>query len=119
MNFSVNVSGVQRTSAAAIKKNNFHPYKRKVLHELNEEDYDRHLQICETTSEREYMMTIFFLMCFSDEFPFFFNDTVNHHNCFYWNANNSKIFHEVYTHYPPKLNVWIFGGRIIGPEFSP
>lgn len=115
------VSGVSRTSIQRIlKTHKFHPYKISLTQELNEDDGDRRLQFCEVVSERAIENPHFlFNICFSDECSFFLNGTVNRHNCRYWSDFNPRIFHEVHTQRPQKLNVWagIFGNRIVGPFF--
>lgn len=117
------VSGVSRTTVQRIlKKHKFHPYKISLVHELNEDDYDRRLQFCETISETTTTNPRFlFNVCFSDECSFFLSGTVNRHNCRYWSDSNPRIFQEVHTQYPEKLNVWagIFGDRLVGPFFLP
>lgn len=103
-----------------LKKFKFHPYKIKLLHELNEDDYDRRLEFCENISQRITDSRHFlYNICFSDESSFFLNGTVNRHNCRFWSDENPHVFHEVHTQTPQKLNVWagIFGDRIIGPIF--
>jgi hypothetical protein len=117
------VSGINRTSIQTIlKKNKFHPYKIHLVQELHEDDYDRRLQFCEIMSERAGNDPQFlFNICFSDECSFFLNGTVNRHNCRYWSDSNPRVFHEVHTQQPEKLNVWagIFGDRLVGPFFLP
>ncbi|EFN73065.1 hypothetical protein EAG_00196, partial [Camponotus floridanus] len=107
------VSGISRTSIRRILKHHkFHPYKIKLLQELNEDDFDRRLQFCEVMSERITNNPNFlFNICFSDECSFFLNGTVNRHNCRYWAESNPSIFYETHTQHPKKLNVWtdIFG----------
>ena len=118
-----NVSGVSRTSVQRIlKKYKFHPYKIRLVQELNEDDFDRRVQFCEIMSERAMQNENFlFNVCFSDECTFFLNGIVNRHNCRYWADTNPRIFHETHTQYPQKLNVWagIFGNSIVGPFFLP
>lgn len=87
---------------------------------MNDDDFDRRLQFCETMSERAIADQHFlFNICFSDECSFFLNGIVNRHNCRYWSDSNPSIFHEVHTQHPQKLNVWagIFGDRLVGPFF--
>nr|CAH7738443.1 unnamed protein product [Callosobruchus chinensis] len=117
------VTGISRTSIQRILKHyKWHPYKIQLLHELNEDDHDRRLQFCEIMSQLilnhpNYLLNV----CFSDECSFFVNGTVNRHNCRYWSDTNPRIYHEVHTQNPQKLNVWagIFGDHIIGPFFLP
>lgn len=112
---------ISRTSIWRIlKAYKFHPYKIHLVHQLNEDDFDRRQEFCELMVERlinnpNYLFNI----CFSDECSFFLNSTVNRHNCRYWSDANPRIFHEVHTQTPQKLNVWagIFGDRLIGPIF--
>lgn len=116
-------SGFTRTRIANILKHHkFHPYKIHLSHALNEDDFDRRVEFCDTMSERvtanpNYLYNV----CFSDECSFFLNGTVNRHNCRYWADANPRLFHEVYTQQPQKLNVWagIFGDNIVGPFFLP
>lgn len=117
------VSGIRRSSIQKIlKKHKFHPYKIHLVQELNEDDFDRRVQFCETIVEQATNDQHFlFNVCFSDECSFFLNGTVNRHNCRYWADSNPRIFHEVHTQHPEKLNVWagIFGNQIVGPFFLP
>lgn len=117
------VTGVSRTSIQRVlKKYKFHPYKIRLVQELNEDDFDRRLQFCEIMSERAMHNGNFvFNVCFSDECSFFLNGLVNRHNCRYWADTNPRIFHETHTQHPQKLNVWagIFGNSIVGPFFLP
>lgn len=116
-------TGVPRTSVQRVlKKYKFHPYKIRLVQELNEDDFDRRLQFCEVMSERALNNDNFiFNVCFSDECSFFLNGLVNRHNCRYWADSNPRIFHETHTQHPQKLNVWagIFGNSIVGPFFLP
>ncbi|KAJ8922531.1 hypothetical protein NQ315_007561 [Exocentrus adspersus] len=102
------VTGMSRTSFQRIlKKYKFHPYKIQLVQELNEDDFDRRLQFCEIVSERAINNENFlFNVCFSDECTFFLNGEINRHNCRYWADTNPRIFHEVHTQHPQKLNVW-------------
>jgi ribosomal protein S13 len=116
-------SGVSKSSVQRIlKEQNFHPYKIRLVHELNEDDYDRRLQFCENVTELlihnpHYSYNI----CFSDECSFYVNGHVNKHNCRYWSDTKPNWYREEHTQTPQKLNVWagILGNRIIGPFFIP
>lgn len=112
----VSYGGTQRL----LKHHKFHPYKVRLIHELNEDDPDRRLQFCDTMQEKitddpDFLMKI----CFSDESTFFLNGEVNRHNCRYWAQENPLVGRETHTQYPQKINVWcgILGDRIIGPFF--
>ncbi|CAH1962421.1 unnamed protein product [Acanthoscelides obtectus] len=75
------VCGVsRRTVQRSLKAHSFHPYKIHLVQELNEDDFDRRLQ--------------------------FYEDMINRHNCRYWFDSNPRIYHEVHTQQPQKLNVW-------------
>ncbi|XP_067130452.1 uncharacterized protein [Centruroides vittatus] len=115
------VTSISRTTIRWIlKAHNFHPYKINLVHQLNEDDFDRRQQFCEIMTERLRIdVDYLFNICFSDECTFFLNSTVNRHNCRYWSDNNPSIFHEVHSQTPQKLNVWagIFGDRLLGPIF--
>lgn len=117
------VSGESRTTIRRIlKKHKFHPFKIRLVQELNEDDFDRRLQFCEVVSEiinnnHNYIFDI----CFSDECSLYFNGTVSRHNCRYRSDENPRVFREVHTQHHQKLNVWagIYGNHIIGPFFIP
>ena len=103
-----------------LKKNKFFPYKIQILHELNEDDYDRRIEFCESMCQRiDEDPHLIKNICFSDESTFFLNGIVNRHNCRYWDNENPHIFQEGHTQFPEKINVWagIYGNEIIGPFF--
>lgn len=103
-----------------LKKNKFHPYKINLVHELNEEDFDRRMEFCEVMMERcnndpQFVEHV----AFSDEASFYLNGTVNRQNCRYWSDTNPHWMMEAQTQYPEKVNVWagIVGNNILGPFF--
>lgn len=109
-----------RSVQRVLKKNKFHPYKLKILHELMEDDPDRRIEFCEIMMDRlqrnrNYTKTI----CFSDECTFFLNGKVNRQNVRYWSDANPHVYREGNTQFPQKINVWagILGNHIIGPLF--
>lgn len=116
-------SGVSRSSVHRIlKAHKFHPYKFKLVHELNEDDPDRRLEFCEIFSEQlNGNANLLYNTCFSDESTFYLNGEVNRHNCRYWSEANPHLFMETHTQRPQKLNVWagILGDHIVGPFFIP
>lgn len=115
------VTNISRTTIRRILKHHkFHPYKIHLVHQLNEDDFDRRQEFCEIMTTRiDADENFLFNICFSDEATFFLNSTVNRHNCRYWSDANPHVFHEVHTQFPQKLNVWIgiYGDRLIGPVF--
>lgn len=76
------VSGVSRSSIIRIlKAHKFHPYKTRLVQELNEDDPDRRLQFCEEMSQRLIAdPDLLFNICFSDECTFHLNGALNRHN---------------------------------------
>lgn len=113
--------GVARSTVQKyLKKNKFHPYKLKHVHELNEDDPDRRVQFCELMTDRlNINEDLVSHICFSDECTFFLNGFVNRQNVRYWSDENPRIVREVHSQYPQKLNVWagILGNHIVGPIF--
>lgn len=99
----------------------FHPYKVKLVQQLNEDDPDRRLQFCETMMGRIDADNLFLnRIVFSDEATFFLNGSVNRHNMSYWSETNPHwTIDSRSTQYPEKINVWagILRNRIIGPFF--
>lgn len=103
-----------------LRKEKLLPYKQQLIHELNEDDFDRRVEFCEQmmekcTADENFASNI----VFSDEATFMLNGTVNRHNCRYWSSENPHWAEEGHTQYPEKLNVWagIIRGHIIGPFF--
>lgn len=110
----------QRTVLRVLKKEKYHPYKIKLLHELNEDDPDRRLQFCETMMEICNLNPFFHRkILFSDEATFCLHGSVNRQNCRYWSKNNPRWMRESHTQNPQKVNVWagILNNTIIGPFF--
>lgn len=114
-------SGVSATSVFRIMKmNKFHPFKIRLVQEINEDDPDRRLQFCEYFSEQLIINpNLLYNTCFSDECTFMLNGQVNRHNCRYWSDTNPHLLHETHTQVPQKLNVWagILGDHLVGPFF--
>ena len=103
-----------------LKEEKFRPYKLQLIHELNEDDFDRRMEFCEQMMERCNVDEDFASnIVFSDEAIFMLNGTVNRQNCRYWARNNPHWVQEGHTQYPQKVNVWtgIVGGHVVGPFF--
>lgn len=113
--------GISHTSVHRIlKKEKLRPYKQQLIHELNEDDFDRRMEFCEQMMEKCNMDDNFAVnIVFSDEATFMLNGTVNRHNCRYWSDTNPHWAEEGHTQYPQKVNVWagVIGRHIIGPFF--
>lgn len=114
-------SGISHSSVQRIlKTEKLRPYKLCLIHELNEDDFDRRAEFCELMMERCNADENFASnIIFSDEATFMLNGTVNRHNCRYWSRISPHLVEEGHTQYPQKVNVWagIIGGHIIGPFF--
>lgn len=113
--------GISHKSAQTIwHKEKYHPYKVCLVHELNEDDFDRRLQFCEIMQpichqDQNFAANILF----SDEATFYLNGTVNKQNCRYWSKENPRWIQEARSQSPEKLNVWagILKDKVIGPFF--
>jgi len=102
-----------------LKKNKFHSFKVTFVHELNEDDFDQ-VEFCEDMMVRiDNNPNFHFNIVLSDEATFELNDTLNRHNCRYWDNVNPYWKREDNTQYSVKLNVWagILNDQIIGPFF--
>jgi len=91
-----------------------------LVHELNEDDFDRRVEFCENMMARiDNNPNFHFNIVFSDESTFQLDGTLNRHNCRYWDNENLHWKRENNTQYPEKLNVWagILKDQIIGPFF--
>lgn len=110
----------QKSVWKVLKNNNFHPFKVKLVQELNEDDPDRRNEFSETMMERISLDQQFLRnIVFSDEATFQLNGTINRYNCRYWSDANPYWIEQNHTQYPQKLNVWagIVDDVIIGPFF--
>jgi hypothetical protein len=98
----------------------WHPFKIRLVHELNEDDPDRRMEFCQILMERCNLDPLFVEnILFSDESTFKLNGEVNRQNCRYWAKENPRWMREHHTQYPQKINVWagIVKNKIIGPYF--
>lgn len=87
-----------------LKVQKYHPFKPKLLHEFNEDDFDKPLQLCEQMRQKvNPNHKLLFNICFSDECTFYPNGTVNRYT-YYWSDENS---HLRFLHNTPKK--WISG----------
>lgn len=113
--------GVSKSTVHRIlKEQKFHLYIIKLVHELNEDDFDRRLEFCEYYSNLlSDHQNLLYNVCFSDECSFYLHGEINRHNCRYWSDSNPHLYRETYTQNPQKLNVWagILGNNIVGPFF--
>lgn len=103
-----------------LKIHKWHPYKVRLVHELNEDDPDRRVEFCANMMARCNADNHFVdRIIFSDEATFTLKGTVNKQNCRYWAPQNPHWMMEAHTQYPEKVNVWagIVGDRILGPYF--
>lgn len=114
----ITYGSVQRILTKNLK---FHPYKVKLVHEMNEDDPDRRLEFSEIMMARMNADENFLKnIAFSDESNFFLNGSVNKHNMSYWSEENPHWMMDTRaTQYPQKVNVWagFLDDKIIGPFF--
>lgn len=110
----------QKSVLKILKVNKFHPYKIKLVQELNDDDPDRRIEFCERmmemiTQDPQFLENI----VFSDEATFMLNGNVNRHNCRFWSDVKPNWTRDSHTQHPQKLNVWagIVDDTIIGPFF--
>lgn len=103
------------------KKLKFHPFKVRLVHQMNEDDPDRRLEFSEVMMTRiNADANLLKRIVFSDEATFFLNGSVNRHNMSYWSEENPHwMIDSRATQYPQKVNVWagIINDRIVGPFF--
>lgn len=80
-----------------------HPYKIKLVHELNVDDPHRRMQFCGERSQRliedpDSLYDIFF----SDESTFYLNGALNRHYCRYFDKSSPDSFCDVLIQHPEK-----------------
>lgn len=113
--FHVSHTTVHKTLIELKKK----PYTPHLVHELNEDDPDRRLELCEILKHMfEDDPTSVDRIMWSDEAVFKLNGQINKHNCVYWNSENLHHTLEKSVNLPG-LTVWcaISSQGIIGPYF--
>ena len=115
-------AGLSHTTTWRILKKNlkWHPYHLKLVHELNEDDFDRRVEFSERflamdEEDPEWKNNILW----SDEAIFSLSDTVNRHNCVYWAPTNPNRVIERNRQGSQSVMVWagISSNRCIGPFF--
>ena len=76
-----------------------------LVHELNEDDFDRRLEFCEKMMNRiDNDPDFLFNIVFSDEATFQLSGECNRQNCRYWSDTNPFWMRESKTQYPQKPN---------------
>jgi hypothetical protein len=113
-------AGISGSTALKILKKDLglKPYHIRLIHKLNEDDFDRRVEFCETLLERvAEEPDVIDRIIWSDEAIFSLSETVNRHNCVYWEAENSGHFQECDNLGSEKVMVWcgIWSGGRIGP----
>ena len=82
------------------------PYHLKLLHKLNEDDFDR-LEFSELFIERDQAdLSWKDNILWSNEAIFSLAETVNRHNCVYWDSQNPNRHFEADNLGAQKIMVW-------------
>lgn len=96
------------------------PYHLKLLHALNEDDFDRRIEFCDEILHRAEESDEFLnRIVWSDEAIFGLDQTVNRHNCVYWDSSNPQRHVSLDRIGSDKVMVWagIWAEGRIGPYF--
>ena len=96
-----------------------YPYKLQIVQNLEPQDYDSWLEMCETLIHRyEEDSNILEHMWFSDEAVFHTSGKINRHNTRFWGKENPVQVRE-HQRDSPKLVAWcaISSAGLIGPHF--
>lgn len=102
-----------------LKKYKYHPYKLKIVQQLNANDFAARITFAEEMlSKIEDSNDYLRHLMFSDEAHFHLHGGVNRHNCRYWTTVNPHWYSEKPLH-SPRTTVWaaIWHGGVIGPFF--
>ena len=97
----------------------YKPYIPRLIHQLNEDDFDRRVEYCETfLSFTQNEPDIIHRVMWSDEAIFRLNGHINRHNSIYWATENPNVTWE-HTMQAEGLTVWayIWSEGVIGPYF--
>lgn len=95
------------------------PFRPRLIHALNDDDYDRRVEFAENFLEMvRNDETLLDRVIWSDEAIFKLNGHINRHNCVYWASENPNVTIER-EQFAPGVQVWcaIWSGGIIGPFF--
>lgn len=112
--------GISRTSVQRIMKEiGLKPYRPRLLHALNEDDFDRRVQFCENfITQFNDDPTFVDKIIWTDEATFKLNGRINRHNAVYWADENP---HEILTKEVNTPGVTVWGGLtsdgLLGPFF--
>ena len=111
---------ISRTSVQRIyKAMGYKAYVPRLVHELNEDDFDRRVEYCDTfLSLLQNEPDLIHRIIWSDEAIFKLNGHINRHNSVYWSTENPNITWEQ-TMQAEGLTVWagIWSEGVIGPYF--
>jgi hypothetical protein len=111
---------ISRSSIRRVYKSlGYKPYIPRLIHELNEDDFDRRIEYCETLlSLLQREPDLICRIIWSDEAIFRLNGHVNRHNSIYWATENPNVTWE-HSMQAEGLTVWagIWSQGVIGPYF--
>uniref|UniRef100_A0A158P5N4 DUF4817 domain-containing protein n=1 Tax=Tetranychus urticae TaxID=32264 RepID=A0A158P5N4_TETUR len=96
------------------------PYHIKLMHKLNEDDFDRRVEWCDSVLVRlEDQDDLLGRIIWTDEAIFSLSQTVNRHNCVYWDSSNPNRTFEADNLGSEKIMVWcgVWAEGRIGPYF--
>ena len=102
-----------------LKELKLKPYIPRLCQALNEDDFDRRLEFCETWNGMLLRDPTFpHQILWSDEAKFHLCGAVNRHNCVYWRETAPKDL-SLKSAKSKGINVWcgLWSGAIIGPVF--
>jgi hypothetical protein len=102
---------IPRSSVQRIYKSmGFKLYIPRLVHALNEDDFDRRVEYCETfLSLLQNEPGLIYRVIWSDEAVFRLNGHINRHNCVYWATENPNVTWE-HTMQAEGLTVWALSG---------
>lgn len=113
-------AGISKSSYhVAMKQLGFKPYRPTLIIELNDDDFDRRSEFCESWIEKfEEDPNLIDSIFWSDEAKFNMNTSVNRHNCTYWARENPHFKFEM-PNTQQGIMVWcgISSNGLVGPYF--
>lgn len=72
-----------------LKESNMKPFKYTLVHQLNEDDFEKRLTFCNYVIQKQLLDPRWHhKIIFSDEATFHLNGIINRHNCNYYSQNN-------------------------------
>lgn len=110
----------KETIRRILKRYHYHPYKQRLVHGLNDADFEKRITFCLWAQAMLILDPDFAAnIIFTDEAMFYLNGKVSKHHWRHWSDYNPYWARVSHVQVNPRVLVWagVWGNRIIGPFF--